>query len=91
MRSTSIFVRILLEHQMAGTDILVNLLKAVTVILAAILMANEIYNYLVIQPTSVDKTTTRMKFSLAPEILFCPQPAFDLQNLNKLNYGGKFM
>ena len=74
---------------MAKTDILVvRFLKAVTVMLAAVLMAKEIYNYRVTKPTSVDKTTTNMKFSLAPEMLICPQPAFDLISLNKLNYSG---
>ena len=67
-------------------------LQSIVAVFAITLMIQEMYNYHVTKPTSVDKTTTDMKFGFAPEILFCPQPAFQLKHLNDVGYKGlKYM
>ena len=41
------------------------------------------------KPTSTEQTTADLSFKIAPEILFCLQPAFKLDILNKLGYNGR--
>ena len=62
-----------------------------TIILACGLFIEEVYKYQVEKPTSVDKATIDMKFKFAPEIFFCPQPAFKQEDLNKMGYNGLFL
>ena len=63
-------------------------LNFLCVILALVLILLELHTFLVKKPTSTQQTTTDLDFKIAPEILFCLQPAFQLDALNKLGYNG---
>ena len=63
-------------------------LNFLCVILALVLILLELHTFLVKKPTSTEQTTTDLDFKIAPEILFCLQPAFQLDALNKLGYNG---
>ena len=59
------------------------------VVLALVLILLELQTFLIKKPTSTEQTTTDLNFKIAPEIMFCLQPAFKLEVLNKLGYNGR--
>ena len=64
-------------------------LKFSCVVLAFVLIFLEFQTFLIKKPTSTEQTTADLSFKIAPEILFCLQPAFKLDILNKLGYNGR--
>ena len=50
----------------------------------------EMYSYFVIKPSSLHRTETVLTYDIFPKILFCPEPAFDLDQLTLMNYNGAF-
>ena len=57
-------------------------------VLALVLIVLELRTFFVVKPTSTEQTTTALTFRLAPQIIFCPQPAFPLETINLLGYEG---
>ena len=67
---------------------LIYALNSCSVGLALVLIFLELRTFLIKKPTSTEQTTTDLNFRIAPEILFCLQPAFKLDVLNSLGYNG---
>ena len=40
------------------------------------------------RPTNFEESSTKMDFSFVPNIVFCPEPAFDLEIMQNLGYTG---
>ena len=51
------------------------------------LIGEELYSFLQ-RPTDFQESSTEMNFLLVPNIVFCPEPAFDLKILKSLGYRG---
>ena len=51
------------------------------------LIGEELYFFLQ-RPTDFQESSTEMNFLLVPNIVFCPEPAFDLKILKSLGYKG---
>ena len=65
------------------------ILNGSCVLLAFVLIYLELQTFLIQKPTSTEQTTTELNFKIAPQILFCLQPAFRLEILNNLGYNGR--
>ena len=57
-------------------------------ILAFVLIFLEFKTFFA-KPTSIEQTTTGLNFRLAPQVLFCLQPAFNMETLHHLGFNGK--
>ena len=68
---------------------LIYALNGCSVGLAFVLIFLELQTFLIKKPTSTEQTTRDLNFRIAPQILFCLQPAFKLETLNSLGYNGK--
>ena len=40
------------------------------------------------RPTNFEESSTKMDFSFVPNMVFCPEPAFDLEIMQNLGYTG---
>ena len=67
---------------------LIYALNGCCVVLAFVLIFLELQTFFIKKPTSTEQTTTGLNFRIAPQILFCLQPAFRLEVLNSLGYNG---
>ena len=67
---------------------LIYALNGCSVGLAFVLIFLELQTFFIKKPTSTEQTTTGLNFRIAPQILFCLQPAFRLEVLNSLGYNG---
>ena len=68
---------------------LIYALNGCSVGLAFVLIFLELQTFFIKKPTSTEQTTTDLNFRIAPQILFCLQPAFRLEVLNRLGYNGQ--
>ena len=68
---------------------LIYALNGCSVGLAFVLIFLELQTFLIKKPTSTEQTTTDLNFRIAPQILFCLQPAFKLEVLNSIGYNGQ--
>ena len=68
---------------------LIYALNGCSVGLAFVLIFLELQTFFIKKPTSTEQTTTDLNFRIAPQILFCLQPAFRLEVLNNLGYNGQ--
>ena len=62
------------------------ILKICFVGLTTYLLVNEMKVFLIDKPTLTSRTQTKMYPEIFPEILICPEQAFDLDSLLKLGY-----
>ena len=56
-------------------------------ILAFVLIFLEFRTFFA-KPTSIEQTTTGLNFRLAPQVMFCLQPAFNMETLHHLGFNG---
>ena len=54
------------------------------------LLMYKLYSYIVIKPTSLHRSETLLTYNLFHKILFCPEPAFDLDQMTLMGYAGAF-
>ena len=51
------------------------------------LIIKEFYLYFQ-RPTNFEESSTKMDFLFLPNMVFCPDPAFDLETMQRLGYTG---
>ena len=68
-------------------NIFENILSGCCTILSFVLIFLEFRTFFS-KPTSTEQTTTGLSFRLAPQVIFCLQPAFNLETLHQLGFTG---
>ena len=68
--------------------LIITVLKCLSFVTAVYLIYKEIYNYTIVKPTSIEKTTKTMSQEFIPQMLFCPKPGISLDVVNELGYAG---
>ena len=58
-------------------------------IIGSMLIFQEIYDYLHLAPTSLEKTSTFISMQHMPEIILCPEPSFRISELQEMGFKGK--
>ena len=58
-------------------------------IIGTILIFQELYNYLYLATTSLEKTSTFISIQHMPEIILCPEPSFRINELQEMGFKGK--
>ena len=66
------------------------LVKICFIVLTCDLLYEEIHVWLVRKPTLTSVTTSNIRPETFPDILLCPEQAFDLHSLNKIGYKFSF-
>ena len=66
------------------------LLNICCTILAIIFLLHEFYNFLFLQPTTSSTKEIHLSANIFPVVSLCPEPAFNLNNLNHHGYKGVF-
>lgn len=62
------------------------ILKITFIILTSFLLIDDMYVFLVSKPTLTSVTQTNIQTNNFPDILICPDQAFDLHSLHKIGY-----
>ena len=65
-------------------------LKICFMALTTYLLVNEMRVFLFIKPTLTSRTQTKMYPDIFPDVLICPEQAFDLDSLLKLGYEQRY-
>ena len=68
-------------------NIFENILSGCCTVLAFVLIFLEFRTF-ISKPTSIEQTTTGLNIRLAPQAIFCLQPAFDMETLHALGFSG---
>ena len=63
-----------------------NIFTAVCTILTALLIFKELFSFAVLRPTNTYQEEKQLDRSDLPEVVVCPDPAFDLDDLRKHGY-----
>ena len=61
-----------------------------TTILTVYLLFNEFYNFLLVKPTQTSPEQSSLKKEYFPEMIVCPEPAFNLTALRDEEYRQSF-
>ena len=64
------------------------ILKFMFAIMASYLIIETFYTFLILKPTYTSEEKRQMNVEDFPEIIFCPQPFFDLDALKSRGYSG---
>ena len=67
-----------------------NLLTSVCAILSALMILQELYNFMIVKPTTAAKEEKEMMFSDIPETVICANPGFYSAVLARYGYGNGF-
>ena len=57
--------------------------------IGCILIVQELQNYFLVKPTSLEETSTLMGLQHAPEIILCPEPSFRLSQMQRMGFKGE--
>ena len=67
-----------------------NLLTSLCAILSALMILQELYNFMIVKPTTAAKEEKEMMFSDIPETVICANPGFHSTVLARYGYGNGF-